>query len=116
MVVVQSAKLAKEVLQTQDRNFCGRPSMVGIQKLSYNGLDIAFAPYGEYQKKIKKISVVHLFSSKRVESFAPIREEEVSRMIEKISFLSSTSQIINLSDLLSSFARSNICRVAFGKR
>ncbi|XP_010670999.1 6,7,8-trihydroxycoumarin synthase [Beta vulgaris subsp. vulgaris] len=116
VVVVQSAKLAKEVLQTQDRNFCGRPSMVGIQKLSYNGLDIAFAPYGEYQKKIKKISVVHLFSSKRVESFAPIREEEVSRMIEKISFLSSTSQIINLSDLLSSFARSNICRVAFGKR
>ncbi|KNA14703.1 hypothetical protein SOVF_104570 isoform A [Spinacia oleracea] len=51
VVVVQSAKLAKEVLQTQDLNFCSRPPLVGIQKLSYNGLDIAFAPYGMKMKK-----------------------------------------------------------------
>ncbi|XP_021851209.1 cytochrome P450 83B1 [Spinacia oleracea] len=116
VVVVQSAKLAKEVLQTQDLNFCSRPPLVGIQKLSYNGLDIAFAPYGEYFSEIKKISVVHLFNSKRVESMAPIREEEVSRMIKKISSLSSSSEIVNLSELLMSFTTSNICRSAFGKR
>lgn len=116
VIVVQSAKLAEEVLKKQDLNFCSRPPMVGIRKLSYNGLDIAFSPYGEYQIKIKKISVVHLFSSKKVASFAPIRQEEVSRMIEKISYLSSSSEIVDLSELLSSFARSTICRIAFGKR
>ncbi|XP_021851135.2 6,7,8-trihydroxycoumarin synthase [Spinacia oleracea] len=116
VVVVQSAKLAKEVLQTQDLNFCSRPPLVGIQKLSYNGLDIAFAPYGEYFREAKKISVVHLFNSKRVDSMAPIRQEEVSRMIKKISSLSSSSEIVNLSELLMSFSSSNICRVAFGKR
>ncbi|XP_021759826.1 cytochrome P450 83B1-like isoform X3 [Chenopodium quinoa] len=90
--------------------------MVGIQRLSYNGLDIAFAPYNEYQIKIKKISIVHLLSSKRVQSFAPIRQEEVSRMIEKISSLSEASEIVNLTEFLANFARLNVCRTAFGKR
>ncbi|XP_057524114.1 5-OH-xanthotoxin synthase-like [Amaranthus tricolor] len=116
IVVVQSAKLAKEILQTQDLNFCSRPLMMGMQKLSYNGLDIAFAPYGEYFREVKKLSVVYLLSSRRVESFAHIRQEEVLRMIQKISSLSRSSQIVNLTELLMSFARSNICRTAFGKR
>ncbi|KAL2892861.1 Cytochrome P450 83B1 [Bienertia sinuspersici] len=86
-----------------------------MQKLSYNGLDIAFTPYNEYFREIKKISVVHLLSSKRVESFAHIGQQEVLRMIKKINDLSA-SKVVNLSEILMSFASSNICRIAFGKR
>ncbi|XP_048494564.1 6,7,8-trihydroxycoumarin synthase isoform X2 [Beta vulgaris subsp. vulgaris] len=116
VVVVQSAKLAKEVLQTQDLNFSNRPQFVGSQKLSYNGLDIAFSQYNEYFREVKKISVVHLLNSKRVESFAPIGQEEVLRMIKTISSLSSASKIVDLSELLTAYSSSNICRIAFGKR
>ncbi|KAL2925856.1 Cytochrome P450 83B1 [Bienertia sinuspersici] len=87
-----------------------------MQKLSYNGLDIAFTPYNEYFREIKKISVVHLLNSKRVESFAHIGQEEVLRMMNKISDISSASKVVNLSEVLMSFASSNICRIAFGKR
>ncbi|KAL9229196.1 hypothetical protein vseg_004688 [Gypsophila vaccaria] len=88
VVVVQSAELAKEVLKTQDLNFCTRPPMVGAQKLSYDGLDIAFCPYNDYFREIKKLSVVHLFSSKRAQSFGPTRKQEISRLLSKISSLS----------------------------
>lgn len=116
VVVVQSAKMAKEVLQVQDKNFCNKKVMVGRQRLSYNGLDVAFAPYGEYFREVKKIFVVHLLSSKRVETFASIRHEEVSRIIQKISSLSSENKVVNLSELLFRCASSTICRTAFGKR
>lgn len=116
VVVVQSAKLAKEVLHTQDLNFSNRPQFVGSQKLSYNGLDIAFSQYNEYFREVKKISVVHLLNSKRVESFTPISQEEVLRMIKTISLLSSASKIVDLSELLTAYSSSNICRIAFGKR
>ncbi|XP_074301543.1 6,7,8-trihydroxycoumarin synthase-like [Silene latifolia] len=116
VVVVQSAEMAKEVLKTQDLNFCSRPTLIGMHRLSYNGLDIAFTPYGEYFREVKKLCIVHFFSSKRVGSYAPIRHEEVSRLIDKISLLSSTSQVVNLGELLMSYASSNICRIAFGKR
>ena len=115
-MVVQSANLAKEVLKTQDHNFCTRSRLTGMQKLSYNGLDVAFASYGEYFREIRKICVVHLLSSKKVQSSSPIRREEVSRMIEKISSLSSASEVVNLSDLLMTLSGSIICRIAFGKR
>ncbi|XP_074282510.1 cytochrome P450 83B1-like [Silene latifolia] len=114
-IVVQSAKIAKEILQTQDLNFCSRPSTAGAQRLSYNGLDMAFNPYNEYSKEMRKLCSVHLFSSKQVHSFSPIREDEVSKMMHKVSSLSHASQIINLSELLMSYTSSNISRIAFGK-
>ncbi|XP_021758643.1 cytochrome P450 83B1-like [Chenopodium quinoa] len=116
MVVIQSAKLAQEIFQTHDKNFCNRPMLAGTKKLSYNGLDVAFSPYSDYIREMKKILIVHLLNSKKVESFAPIRQEEVSRLIQEVSSLSSASKIVNLSQLVLSFASSTSGRIAFGKR
>ncbi|XP_009802554.1 5-OH-xanthotoxin synthase-like [Nicotiana sylvestris] len=116
MVVVSSSKLAKEVLKTQDLIFCSRPSILGQQKLSYYGRDIVFAPYNDYWREMRKICVLHLFSLKKVQLFSPIREDEVFRMIKKISKQASTSKIINLSNLMISLTSTIICRVAFGVR
>ena len=116
VVVIQSAALAKEVLKTQDHNFCTRPTLVAQQRLSYNGSDIVFAPYNDCFRALRKLSVVHLFSSKKAQSSAPIRQEEVSRMIHNITSLSSASKVVNLSNLLMALTSSIICRVAFGKR
>ncbi|XP_006358766.1 cytochrome P450 83B1-like [Solanum tuberosum] len=116
MVVVSSAKLAKEVLKTQDLVYCSRPSILGQQKLSYNGRDIIFAPYNDYWREMRKISVLHLFSLKKVQLYKPIREDEVSRMIKKISQHAASSQITNLSNLMISLTSTIICRFAFGVR
>ncbi|KAL3360122.1 hypothetical protein AABB24_016561, partial [Solanum stoloniferum] len=116
IVVVSSAKLAKEVLKTQDLVFCSRPSHLGQQKLSYNGRDIVFQRYNDCWREMRKISVIHLFSHKKVKLFSPIREDEVSRMIKKISQQASVSQITNLSNLMISLSTTIICRVAFGIR
>ncbi|XP_021743800.1 cytochrome P450 71A1-like [Chenopodium quinoa] len=114
-IVVSSPKLAKEVLKTQDHVFCSRPTFVGQQKLSYDGFDLAFAPYNEYWREMRKICVIHLFSSKRVQSFSSIREEEVCRMMRIISSLSSESKLVDLSALIMSLSSSIICKIGFGK-
>ncbi|KAL9436520.1 hypothetical protein AB3S75_022549 [Citrus x aurantiifolia] len=115
-LVVSSAKLAKEILKTHDLQFCSRPALVGQQKLSYNGLDLAFSPYDGYWREIRKICVIHLFNSNRVENFRPIREDEVSRMIEKISKPVAASNSVNLSEVMMSLTSTIICRIGFGKR
>ncbi|XP_052181446.1 cytochrome P450 71B9-like isoform X4 [Diospyros lotus] len=96
ILVVSSAKMAKQFLKTHDAQFAGRPSMVGQLKLSYNGLDLAFAPFDDYWREMRKICNLHLFSAKRVQSFRSIREDEVSKMIKKINKLASDSKPINL--------------------
>ena len=65
---------------------------------------------------MRKICVVHLFSSKRALSFRSIREDEVSLMIEKISKSASSTELTNLSETLMLLTNTIICRIAFGKR
>ncbi|PIN20374.1 Cytochrome P450 CYP2 subfamily [Handroanthus impetiginosus] len=116
VLVVSSANMAKQILKTHDLSFCSRPPVFGQRKLSYGGIDMAFSPYNHHWKEMRKICVHHLLSPKQVLSFRPIREDEVSQMISKISRLSSSLQPANLSDIAMSLAGNLICRVAFGKR
>ncbi|XP_019196630.1 PREDICTED: cytochrome P450 83B1-like [Ipomoea nil] len=115
-VVISSATMAKEALKTQDLAFSSRPSFIGQQRLSYSGLDIACSPYNDYWREMKKISVLHLFSLRRVKQFQPIREDEVSQMINRISKLAISYQQVNLSEIMMSLTSNIICRSAFGLR
>ncbi|KAG8376365.1 hypothetical protein BUALT_Bualt09G0055500 [Buddleja alternifolia] len=65
---------------------------------------------------MRKICVLHLLSAKRVQSFAPIREDEVSRMIQKISLQAASGSVVDLTEKLVFLTSTIICRVAFGKR
>ena len=117
-LIVSSASAAKEIFKYHDHCFSSRPALVGAQKLSYNGLDLAFAPYNDYWKNTRKLCTLHLFSSKRAQSFRPLREEEVARMVKTIHDKANTSaesNIVNLSKTVMTLASSVIFRIAFGR-
>jgi cytochrome P450 len=114
-IVVSSAEIAKEVLKNNDHVFSNRPKLYGQQKLTYNGSEIVFSEYGDFWREIRKICVVHIFSSKRVSYCSSIRKFEVKKMIEKISRHATSSSVTNLSELLISLSSTIICRIAFGK-
>ncbi|KAK1268983.1 Cytochrome P450 71A9 [Acorus gramineus] len=114
-VVITSSELAQEILKTQDTIFANRPSLFLTNKLFYGNRDITFTRYGEYWKQVKKISVIHLLNSKKVQSFRDIREDEVARLIEKVYERASLGPV-NLSRLLNSLTNNMISRVAVGRR
>ncbi|KAE8681170.1 putative Cytochrome P450 [Hibiscus syriacus] len=113
-VVVSSAKMAKQVLKTHDLNFCSRPNQLGTGKLSYNALDVAFSPYNDYWREVRKLCAVHLFS--RVHQYLPIREDEVARLMENIRRSSADATPVNLSEAMMRLSMTIVCREGFGKR
>ncbi|XP_043715564.1 cytochrome P450 71B10-like [Telopea speciosissima] len=119
-LVVSSAEMAREIMKSHDLECCNRPDLMGSKRLSYNNLDIAFAPYNDYWREMRKVCVLELlellelFSVKRVQPFSSIREERVASMISSIS-QSSSSTPINLSEMLFTLNDDIICRIAFGK-
>ncbi|PKI45689.1 hypothetical protein CRG98_034005 [Punica granatum] len=87
--VVSSARMAREIIKNHDPEFSARPQPRVMQKLSYNGLDVAFTSYPDkYWREMRRLYVLHVFSPKRVQSSQSIREDEVSKMIMDISSLS----------------------------
>ncbi|KAH8499595.1 hypothetical protein H0E87_014988 [Populus deltoides] len=112
-VLISSAETAKEVMKTHDLIFAQRPALLAVKILSYNCIDIAFAPYGDYWRMLRKLCVLELLSAKRVRSFRSIREEEVWRVVRSIS--SSAWSPVNFSRMISSLTYCITSRAAFGK-
>lgn len=115
-VIISSAEAAREVLKLHDLDSCSRAQLTGSRKLTHNYLDIAFAPYGDHWRQIRKICVLELFSLKRVQSFRFIREEEVALLMNSISQSSSSATPVDLSEKIFALTGSIISRMALGQR
>nr|AYM55619.1 cytochrome p450 [Croton stellatopilosus] len=113
-VVISSAETAKEVLKVHDLEFCSRPQFSGAGRLTYNYVDIAFAPYGDHWRNMKKLVLLELFSLKRVQSFRSLREEEVDLFINSISNSAASETTINLTEMLFSVTANITFRMSFG--
>ncbi|KAF3322826.1 cytochrome P450 71A1-like protein [Carex littledalei] len=114
-LIVSSSDMACAIMRTHDLTFATRPSAVVTDILRFG--DLAFEPYGEDWRQLKKIFTIHLMSTKKIASYKTIREEEVGNLIAKISNHASMSSgdPIELSKVLFSFMIDVICRVVSGK-
>ena len=115
-VIVSSPDMAKEIMKTHDLNFVQRPQLLCPKILAYGSTDIAFAPYGEYWRQMRKICTLELLSAKRVHSFSFIREEEVAKLIRSIQLCACAGSQVNVSENVFSFLSTLVSRTAFGKK
>ncbi|XP_042026463.1 cytochrome P450 71A1-like [Salvia splendens] len=115
LIVISTAEAVKEITKSNDAIFSSRPSFVAAKRLSYNHLDIGFSSYNDTWREMRKISNLHLFSSKQVQSFHPIFRDEVSKMMEKIARDASSSTVVNFTDTTMSLLTNIFSRIAFGK-
>ncbi|XP_038895182.1 cytochrome P450 71AP13-like [Benincasa hispida] len=111
-LIISSPKIAKEAFTTHDLIFSSRPFLFSAQHIFYNCTDIAFSPYGSYWRHVRKICILELLSAKRVESFALIRQQEVTRLVDRIS---QSKSRVDLSSFLALYANDVLCRAALGR-
>ncbi|KAJ4750933.1 Cytochrome P450 [Rhynchospora pubera] len=119
-VIVTTSDLAKEVLKENDQQLADRPRNRSTVRFSRGGKDLIWADYGPHYVKVRKLCNIELFSHKRLELLRPIREDEVTAMVESI-FRACTQpdeegKSLIVRDHISGVAFNNITRLAFGKR
>ncbi|XP_026399577.1 cytochrome P450 71B36-like [Papaver somniferum] len=115
VLVISSVESAKQVLKTNDVDFRIKSSLlVSIKRLSYNYLDVIFAPYGEYWREIRKECVLEFLSVKKVKHFGFVRAEEVAHMVDCVSKSSYSNTLINLSEKVRSLSAQIVFRIVFG--
>lgn len=77
VIVAASASVAEQFLKVHDANFSSRPPNSGAKYMAYNYQDLVFAPYGPRWRLLRKISYVHMFSSKALDDFSHIRQVRI---------------------------------------
>ena len=115
-LVVSSADMAREITKTNDITFSNRPKTTAANILFYGCKDVAFSPYGDYWRQIRKISVLELLSLKSVQSFQYVREEEVGVLIHKIRDACLEGASVNLSEMLIATSNNIISRCIVGQK
>ncbi|KAK8940877.1 Cytochrome P450 71B36 [Platanthera zijinensis] len=115
-IVVSSADMALEITKTQDSVFCSRSQLTALRRFSYGGLDIAFSPFDDHWKQTRRICNVEVLSVAKVQSFGPIRREEVNALVNSITKACSRKEGVNMSERMLTFTMNNLFRQAFGKR
>ncbi|RDY01960.1 Cytochrome P450 71D11, partial [Mucuna pruriens] len=113
-IIVSSPHYAKEIMKTHDVIFASRPKILASDILSYESTNIIFSPYGNYWRQLRKICTVELFTQKRVNSFQPIREEELTNLLKMVG--SHEGLPINLTEAVLSSIYNIIARAAFGMK
>ncbi|CAN8287051.1 unnamed protein product [Cochlearia groenlandica] len=114
-VVVSNAELAKQVLKDNDQRLADRYRNRSTEAFSRNGQDLIWADYGPHYVKVRKVCTLELFTTKRIESLRPLREDEVTAMVESL-YKDCYLLGLQLRKYLGAVAFHNITRLAFGKR
>ncbi|RHN51236.1 putative cytochrome P450 [Medicago truncatula] len=113
-IVISSPEVAKEVLKTHDIIFASRPHLLATDIASYNSMDIAFSPYGDYWRQLRKICAIELLSTRRVKSLWPVRQKEINSLLKKIA--SNEGSEFNLTEEVMSTMYTFTSKAAFGKK
>lgn len=114
-VIVHSAELAQEITKNHDVVFADRPRSNAGEVFFYGCSDLAFCPYGEYWRQVKKICVLELLSQKRVMQFHYLREEETIKLVNRLKKASAKGQTIDLSEMLITTSNNIVSRSALGR-
>ncbi|CAO1946309.1 unnamed protein product [Urochloa humidicola] len=121
-VVVSTSELAKEVLKTHDQHLADRQRDRSTERFSRGGMDLIWADYGAHYIKVRKLCNLELFTPRRLVALRPIREDEVTAMVESIHRAvtapgtGSEGKPLVVKNHLSMVAFNNITRLAFGRR
>ncbi|KAI0493422.1 hypothetical protein KFK09_023538 [Dendrobium nobile] len=116
VVVISSREAAEEILRTHDLCFASRPEINRARAMTYGFRDIAMAPYGPSWRLLRKICITELLTAKRVASFASIRNEAVSALVESIAAAAAgRKEAVNLKQKLEETTNDIVTRAAFSR-
>ncbi|CAL4937091.1 unnamed protein product [Urochloa decumbens] len=109
-VVVSSPAAAREVMKTHDADCCSRPDTPGARRMSYGLKDVAFAPYDQYWREMRKLFTVELLGMRGVKAAWHARERQVDKLIADLTRLS----VVALDEHIFGLADGIVGTVAFG--
>ncbi|CAK9260332.1 unnamed protein product [Sphagnum jensenii] len=115
-LIISNGEMAMEVLKVHDAEFASRPIVIAGKYLGLNWSTITFSHYGDHWRLLRKIAATQLLSGARINSFEPLRQEDLGCMVESIAKHSKGGKLVNVRQICHELTTNNLCRMLFGTR
>ncbi|KAL6217773.1 hypothetical protein ACLB2K_010990 [Fragaria x ananassa] len=121
VLVISNYEAVKECFTTNDRVFATRPISAQGKYLGYNYAAFGFSPYGTYWRDMRKLVVVELLSSRRLETLKHVQVSEVDAFVKGLySFWKNKGHDgqskVEISEWIDHLTLNMITRMIAGKR
>ncbi|XP_027179618.1 cytochrome P450 CYP736A12-like [Coffea eugenioides] len=115
-IIVSSPEAAEKFLKTYDQVFASRPYHEASWYIAYEQRNLTFGQYGPYWRNMRKLCILQLLSSHKINSFLPMRGEEVGKLVKSLKHAASDGASVDLSAAISSLGANMSCLMIFGKK
>ncbi|PQQ05515.1 cytochrome P450 CYP736A12 [Prunus yedoensis var. nudiflora] len=116
VVVASSPQAAELFLKTHDLIFASRPPLQAAEHISYGQRNLSFGAYGSYWRTMRKMCTLELLSSHKINSFKPMRKEELALLTKFIQEAARDRVTVDLSGKVASLTADMSCLMVFGKK
>ncbi|EYU25485.1 hypothetical protein MIMGU_mgv1a022219mg, partial [Erythranthe guttata] len=82
---VSSPTAAEECFTRNDAVFANRPRLLAGKHLGYNYTTIAWAPYGDHWRNLRRLASLELLSARRIQMSDDVRSHEVRSLLKRLA-------------------------------
>ncbi|CAJ1938003.1 unnamed protein product [Sphenostylis stenocarpa] len=115
-IVVSSPQAAELFLKTHDLTYASRPPNEAAKYIAWDQRNLSFGQYGSYWRNMRKMCTLELLSHAKINSFRPLREEELDLFIKHLREAANDGAAVDLSAKVSTLTADMACRMILGKK
>ncbi|XP_047322882.1 cytochrome P450 81Q32-like [Impatiens glandulifera] len=116
VLLISSPSAAKQCFTTNDVAFANRPKLMAGKILGYNYTSLAWAPYNENWRNLRRIATNEILSSHRLQMQSGVRIDEVRRLICRLDRGSRLNETVNMKKMLFDLMLNVMTMMIAGKR
>ncbi|XP_039171935.1 cytochrome P450 81Q32 [Eucalyptus grandis] len=114
VLVVSSPAAAEECLAKNDVIFANRPRLLAGKHLGYNYTSLAWSPYGNHWRNLRRIASLEILSTNRLLTLLSIRTSEVRSLLRLLA--KSGGQSVNMKSAFFELMLNVMMQMIAGKR
>jgi flavonoid 3',5'-hydroxylase len=116
VVVASTPSAARAFLKTLDAQFAHRPNVVSATDITYNYQNMVFSNYGNKWKLMRKLASLHLLGAKAVAGWAPVRRDEMGRILKEMCDAAANKNPVVVPELLVCCLANVVGQITLSKR
>nr|QNS29933.1 cytochrome P450 [Nothapodytes nimmoniana] len=114
-IIVSSPQVAESFLKTHDAVCASRPKIQASDYIVYGSKGLVISPYGSYWRNARKFCTLELLSTKKIDSFAEMRKEEVGVLVQSIKESAMVKEVVDVSEKVAALVEDMMYRMILGR-
>ncbi|AEE76337.1 Cytochrome P450 705A22 [Arabidopsis thaliana] len=115
IILVSSASVAYEIFRTQDVNISSRGVTAVDESLVFGSSSFVTAPYGDYWKFMKKLTVMKLLGPQAQEQSRDIRADDIKRFCRNLLDKARKKESVEIGKEAMNLMNNILCKMSMGR-